>query len=188
MLEIAGPQHLACIKPLIRAGAAEGSWDPELAAPGPKADVLFAKIGYALEHGALPQIDPRTQRRITTRIGGWVFLADAGVAPSGFGLYKDFADNGLELWLCGLDPSARGKGFGRRMLTELLATPSGRNVQLARCSLRTGGGQRCAHILKSLEFETARTTSREEWLLHRRTPPAVANLIATMDLSPFDPA
>jgi len=188
VLEIAGPQHLASIKAWIRAGAAEGSWDPELAAPGPKADVLFAKIGYALEHGALPQIDPRTQRRITTRIGGWVFLAEAGAAPSGFGLYKDFADNGLELWLCALDPSARGKGFGRRMLTELLATPSGRKVQLARCSLRTDGGQCCAHVIKSLEFETARTTSHEVWLLNQRTPPAVVRLIATMDLSPFEPA
>jgi GNAT superfamily N-acetyltransferase len=188
VLEIAGPRHLACIKPLIHAGAREGSWDPELAAPGPKADVLFAKIGYALEHGTLPQIDPRTNSRISTRIGGWVFFANAGLAPSGFGLYKDFVNDGLELWLCGIDPSARGRGLGRRMLTELLATPEGRHVQLARCSLRTEGGHRCAHILKSLEFDAARTTSREEWLLHRRTPPAVAQLIATMDLLPFDPA
>ena len=140
MLEIAGPQHLECIKPLIRAGAAEGSWDPDLALPGPKSDDLFAKIRYALEHGALPQIDPRTNRRIMTRMGGWIFLADTEPTPSGFGLYKDFTATGFELWLCGIDPRARGRGLGRQMLSELLATPTGRHVRLARCSLSTEGG------------------------------------------------
>jgi len=186
MLEIARPQHLECIKPLIRAGAIEGSWDPELALPGPKSDDLFAKISYALEHGTLPQIDPRTNQRINTRIGGWIFVADTGPAPSGFGLYKDFTAGGLELWLCAIDSRARGRGLGRQMLSELLATPAGSHVQLARCSLSTEGGRRCAHVLKSLEFEPRRTTSREEWLLHRQTPPAVVHVIATMDMSPFD--
>jgi GNAT superfamily N-acetyltransferase len=187
VLETARPQHLDRIMPLIRAGAAEGSWDPELALPGAKSDDLFRKIHYALEHGALPQIDPRTNRSIMTRIGGWLFLADTMAAPSGFALYKDFTADAFELWLCGIDPRARGRGLGRQMLCELLATPAGRHVQLARCSLSTEGGRRCAHVLKSLEFEPRRTTSREEWLLHRRTPPAVAHVIATMDMSPFDP-
>jgi len=187
VLEIARTQHLECIMPLIRAEAAEGSWDPELARPGPKSDHLFATIRYALEHGAVPQIDPRTNRRISTRIGGWIFLADAEATPSGFGLYKDFTADGFELWLCAIDARARGKGLGRRMIAELLDTPAGRRVHLARCSLSTEGGRRCAHVLKSLDFEPRRTTSREEWLLHRATPPAVAHVIDTMDMSPFDP-
>ena len=186
MLEPAVPSHLDTIKPLIRAGAAEGSWDPALATPGPKSDQLFRKLSYALEHGDLPQLD-RTGRPITTRIGGWVFLADPDAQPTGFGLFKDFADGGFELWLCAIDPSVRGRGLGRQMLTELLGTPHGLRAQLARCARGTAGGQRCAHILKSLEFETRRTTSREEWLLHRRTPRAVVDLVSTMDLTAFEP-
>jgi hypothetical protein len=74
------------------------------------------------------------------------------------------------------------------MLTELMANPLGCNTQLARCALGTEGGRRCAHILKSLEFETRRTTTREEWLLHRRTPAPVVEQISTMDMTPFERA
>jgi GNAT superfamily N-acetyltransferase len=188
MLKPATLEHLACIKPLIHAGAAEGSWSSDLAHPGRAADALFSRIGYALLHGRLPQVDPRTNRVIETRIGGAVFVVESASAPVGFGLFKDFADDGFEFWLCAIDASMRGKGLGRQMLTELMATPYGSRAQLARCATGSSGGRCCAHILKSLGFGTCRTTSREEWLLHRRTPAAVVERIVTMDLSPHDAA
>ena len=58
MLAVAVPDDLGLLKPLIALGAREGSWDPALASPGPAVDGLLSKIGYALEHGALPQFDP----------------------------------------------------------------------------------------------------------------------------------
>lgn len=183
MLEVAVPSHLDFIKPLIASGAAEGSWDRALASPGRAADGLLRKIGYSLKHGSVPQLDPRTRKWIVTRIAGWIYRPDPRTPPAGFGLFKEFYGDGFELWLCAIDPSQRGMGLGRQMLTELMATPMGQRTQLARCALDTRGGRRCAQILKSLEFEVGRTTTREEWLLHRRTPAAVVQHIATMDMA-----
>ena len=188
MLDVAVPDDIDLLRPLIALGAREGSWDPALATPGPAVDALLSKIGYALKHGALPQFDPRTGKWLITRIAGWVYRPDPSTLPVGFGLFKEFQGDGFELWLCAVDSSRRGRGLGRAMLTELMATSAGRRAQLARCALLTDGGQRCARVLKSLDFVSCRKTSREEWLLHRRTPAALAQRIATMDMSAYEPA
>lgn len=187
MLDAAGPDHLDLLKPLIASGAIDGSWDPALASPGPAADGLFAKIGYALKHGALRQFDPRTGQWIVTRIAGWVYRPDQGTSPIGFGLFKEFYGDCFELWLCAIDPSRRGAGWGRKMLTELMTTPLGRRACLARCALGTDGGRRCADILKSLDFVARRKTTREEWLVHRMAPADLVSTVVTMDMAPFDP-
>lgn len=188
MVEVAGPGHLDLLRRLIASGAVEGSWDRALASPGRALDGLLEKIGNALKQGALLQFDRRTGKWIMTRIAGWIYRPDQWTSPIGFGLFKEFYGDGFELWLCAIDPSRRGMGLGRKMLTELMATPLGRRAQLARCALGTDGGRRCASILKSLEFEVRRTTTREEWLLHRRTPAALVHHVATMDMAPFDRA
>jgi hypothetical protein len=187
VLDVAGPDHIDFLRPLIASGAMDGSWDRALASTGSAADGFLTKIGYALKHGSLPQLDPRTGKWIVTRIAGWVYRPDEATAPVGFGLFKEFYGDGFEFWLCAIAPSRRGMGTGRKMLTELMTTPLGLRAQLARCALGTDGGRRCARILKSLEFETCRTTTREEWLLHRRAPASVVEQIATMDMAPFDP-
>lgn len=188
MLEVAGPNDLGLLKPLIALGAREGSWDPALASPGPAVDGLLSKIGYALEHGALPQFDPRSGTWIVTRIVGWVYRPDEHAPPIGFGLFKEWHGDGFEFWLCAIDPAKRGSGLGRKMLAELMVTPTGRRAQLARCALGTDGGRRCARVLRTLDFMSCRKTTREEWLLHKSTPAGLFQRLATMDMSAYEPA
>jgi GNAT superfamily N-acetyltransferase len=188
MVNVAVPNNLGLLRSLISSGAREGSWDPALATPGPAVDGLVSKIGYALQHGALPQFDPRSGKWIVTRINGWVFRSDERASPIGFGLFKEWYGDGFELWLCAIEPSRRGAGLGRKMLGELMATPAGRRAQLARCALGTDGGRRCARVLRSLDFVTCRRTTHEEWLLRKSTPPGLFQRLATMDMSAYEPA
>ena len=187
MLDVAVPRDLGLLKPLISSGAKEGNWDPALAFPGPAVDSLLSKIGYALEHGALPQFDPRSGKWIVTRIAGWIYRPDEHAPPIGFGLFKEWYGDGFEFWLCAIDPTKRGSGLGRKMLAELMATPAGRRAQLARCALGADGGRRCSRVLKSLDFVSCRKNTREEWLLRRSTPAGLFQRIATMDMTPYDP-
>jgi GNAT superfamily N-acetyltransferase len=182
MIEVAGTEHLALIASLIADGAREGSWDRALAEPGPASQNLMAKIGQALQHGALRQIDPRTGKWIVTRIEGWIYRNDPRAPPVGFGLFKEIQPGVFELWLTAIEPKLQGDGLGREMIRELMATPQGRHTWLARCAVRSQGGRRCAHVLERLGFFVGRRTSREEWLLHESTPSAIQQYVATADM------
>jgi hypothetical protein len=180
VLEVADPAHIELIRALVVSGAQEGSWDPGLALLPAAADALIAKIATALRLGALPQRDPATGQWMFTRISGCVFRSDRQSPPIGFGLFRDFVGNSFELWLCGIQPAARGRGLGRSMLIELLATPIGQRARLARCALGSDGGRRCAHVLKSIGFTIALPTAKEEWLLHRSTPVPIVERIRAL--------
>jgi hypothetical protein len=182
MIEAAGTGHLPLIASLIADGAREGSWDPALAEPGSARQNLMAKIGQALQHGSLRQIDPRTGKWIVTRIDGWIYRDDAQAPPVGFGLFKEMHPGVFELWLCAIEPKRQGEGRGREMIEELMATPQGRHTWLARCAVRSQGGRRCAHVLARLGFFVGRKTSKEEWLLHESTPTAIQQYVATADM------
>jgi len=187
MMTDATPEHLPLIGEVLAYGGRSGSWDRSLGDGGASLDALLAKLHYAFLHGVLPQIDPWTGARIETRIVGYVFQTDPGTSPIGFGLFKDFTVAGFELWLLGLAEGHRGRGHGRALLSELLATPNGHRVMLARCAWGSEGSRRCAHVLYSHGFAPCRATTNEEWLLHSRTPTGVVQMIKTMDMSPFEP-
>ena len=118
---------------------------------------------------------------------GYVYRADPSSPPIGFGLFKDFIDTAFELWMVGIAEAHRARGHSRAMLSALLETPHGRHAQLARCGWMSDGSRRCSHILHSLGFAMCRSTSNEEWLLHRTAPPGIVQMIQTMDMTPFEP-
>jgi GNAT superfamily N-acetyltransferase len=184
MIEVARPDHLDLVARIVKSAAATGSWDPELGVPGPALDALLAKLQHAFVHGFVPRIDPRTGQWMETHIAGYVYRFDATTPPIGFGLFKDFTATGYELWLLGIDEPFQGRGCGRAMIEELLATPLGKRAELARCALASEGSRRCAHLLKLHGFESCRTTASEEWLLHRRTPSEIVRLVMTVDMVP----
>jgi len=187
MIAVATPEHLGLIGDILAEGGRSGSWDASLGQGGANLDILLTKLKHAFIHGVLPQVDPRTGQRIETHIGGYVFHARPDMPPIGFGLFKDFTATGYELWLVGIAGLHRGQGHGRALVTELLATPFGNRVELARCAWASEGSRRCSHVLCAHGFARRRATSKEEWLLHSRAPASVVQMITTMDMSPYEP-
>lgn len=187
MIAVATPEHLGLIGDILAEGGRSGSWDASLEQGGANLDILLTKLKHAFTHGVLPQVDPRTGQRIETRIGGYVFNVGPDTPPIGFGLFKDFTATGYELWLVGIAGHHRGQGHGRALVAELLATPFGNRVELARCAWASEGSRRCSHVLCAHGFSRRRATSKEEWLLHSRAPASVVQMITTMDMSPYEP-
>lgn len=188
MITVALTEHLDLVGRILQSGAVAGSWDPALREPGPFLDSLLAKIHCSLVDGFVRQIDPRIGKEIEIRIAGYVYCTAPGTPPIGFGLFKDFSPSGFELWLSGIDESWRGKGFGKALFTEILATPLGNRTELARCALASKSARRASHILKMNGFATCRTTSSEELLLHSRTPTVVAQTFMRMGMPSFKTA
>lgn len=187
MLAVATPEDLPLIAEVLADGGRSGAWDSSLARGGTELDALLGKLRHAFTHGVLPQVDPRTGARIETRIAGYVYRIESYTPPIGFGLFKDFTKGAFELWMVGITEAYRAQGHSRPMLAELLRTPHGRVAQLARCGWTSEGSRRCSHVLHSLGFAAGRETANEEWLLHCETPPTVAQMIRTMDMTPFEP-
>jgi hypothetical protein len=187
MLEVATPEHLPLVAEILAYGGRSGAWDANLGRGGTQLEALIGKLRYAFIHGVLPQVDPRTGARIETCIAGYVYRVDPSTPLIGFGLFKDFTDAAFELWMVGITEAYRARGHSRPMLSELLQTPHGRHAQLARCGWTSDGSRRCSHVLHSLGFASCRATVNEEWLLHSATPPDVAQMIRTMDMTPFEP-
>ena len=188
MLTSANPSHMNLIRRIVEQGASEGSFSPSLIQQCQPTEAFFAKLQIALRSGRLPQFDPRTQRLIVTRITGYMYRQHADSPTIGFGIFRDFYEEGKELWLTGVLTQFQGHGLGRAMLAELLATPSGAVTQLARCVTHASGARRCAHVLKTLGFATCRIANDEEWLLHDRTPRRVVALITGSAMEPMHSA
>jgi hypothetical protein len=178
VLTTATPTHLALIRSIVEEGAHQGSFSRALATTSVSTEAFFEKLRWSLQTGHLPQFDPRTRAIIVTRVTGYVFSEREKSANIGFGIFRDFFEDGNELWLTGLRSEHHGFGLGRAMLAELLDTPPGRATQLARCTSHSSGAQRCSHVLKTLGFSTCRIANDEEWLLHRRTPAPVVAMLA----------
>src|SRR5579862_5156180 len=114
MLAPAHIGHLAMLRSLIRAAAAEGSFDSGLAADTPQSVEFFAKLKRALVHGYFVEEDPRSGKVESIAVPGYVFWPDdrnTGQAPAGFGLFRAL-ESGYELWLAGLEFGRRGGGHG----------------------------------------------------------------------------
>jgi ribosomal protein S18 acetylase RimI-like enzyme len=186
MLTVANEQHLPLIAEILIDGSRKGSWGAGLGDGSRELPQLLAKLRYVFAHGDLPQVDPRTGVVVKTLITGYVYSVCAGSPPVGFGLFKDFLDSALELWMLGLSESERGKGHGRTMVAELLDTPLGARIRFARCALQAEGARRCSHVLRTLGFSPCRAPANEEWLLHTGTPPSIVTAINTMDFSQFE--
>ena len=140
MLQPAHVGHLALLRALIREGAAEGSFDRDLAAESDEAADFFDKLKRALVTGYFVEVP------------GYVFWPDdrhSGLPPIGFGLFRAL-EGGYELWLAGLEFTKRGGGNGRALLGSLMSTPPGQKTYVVRVQRTSRYVQTVTHLLDTL--------------------------------------
>jgi hypothetical protein len=179
MLQPAHVGHLALLRALIREGAAEGSFDRELASDTPESAAFFEKLKRALVTGYFVEEDLRSGKIETVAVPGYVFWPDdrhTGMAPVGFGLFRAL-EGGYELWLAGLEFGRRGGGHGRALLESLFATTHGQKTYVVRVQRASRYVRQVAHLLGSLGFELIGDTARLRWFVRRDAPPPLASRI-----------
>jgi len=174
MLRPAHIGHLAMLRALIRDGARDGSFQPELAWDSAASERFFAELKQALKSGYFVVQDRETREVRTVAVPGYVYWADETVGaepPAGFGLFRAVQGGGFELWLAGLEGALRGKGHGRAMLEALFETPTGRATRFARVRRSGRYAEAVARLLEVHGFTATRETSHETWFV-RATPVA----------------
>ena len=188
MLAPAHAGHLAFIHTIIRHGAIEGSFDPELALNSSETELFFANLRQALLGGRFVEV---AQDGTPTAVPapGYVYWPADGDRehPIGFGLFKSMGDLGYELWLTGVDPQWRGRGHGRAMLSALLATPAGQLAHVVRVKQGGAGSAAMQHLLESLGFAATRDTTSTRWFVRAGAPPEVAARIRDATLVDVPP-
>ena len=91
MLRPAHIGHLALLRALIRDGAREGSFQPELAWDSAASERFFGELRQALKTGYFVVEDRDTGSMQTVAVPGYVYWADETVGsdpPVGFGLFR----------------------------------------------------------------------------------------------------
>ncbi|MFO1413239.1 MAG: hypothetical protein U1F10_04890 [Burkholderiales bacterium] len=178
MLQPAHVGHLAMLRTLIRQGAREGSFDRDLGTSTPEAEAFFAKLkralvtGYFVEEGRGGKID-------TVAVPGYVYWPDdrhSGSQPVGFGLFRAL-DAGYELWLAGLDLSARGGGHGRALLAALFATAQGQKTWVVRVQRSSRYAKVLERLLAGFDFAPVGDTLRLRWFLRKDAPAELASRV-----------
>jgi ribosomal protein S18 acetylase RimI-like enzyme len=181
MLRPATVVDLPILRALIREGAVAGSLDRDLATESRETTLFYSNLRQALASGYFVEQDPRTGDLTTTAVLGFVYVAEGDISmhrPIGFGIFKALAP-GYELWLTGVDVAWRGKGHGRAMLAELLATDPGRKAYVVR--VRTGGADSPAadHLLQAFGYARLREMPRFTWYLRNDAPAALREQLRT---------
>jgi GNAT superfamily N-acetyltransferase len=177
MLQPAHVGHLALLRSLIRQGAADGSFDRDLAVDSPGAEEFFAKLKRALVTGYFVE-DVGSGKLATVAVPGYVFWPDdrhSGMPPVGFGLFRSIDGNGYELWLAGLDLAARGGGQGRALLASLFATPPGQKTHIVRVQRDSRHVGQLQGLLGEFGFNSIGDTARLRWFVHKDAPEALAS-------------
>jgi ribosomal protein S18 acetylase RimI-like enzyme len=168
MLRPAHIGHLALLRALIRDGARDGSFQPELAWDSAASERFFGELRQALKNGYFVVQDRETGAMQTVAVPGYVYWADETVGsepPVGFGLFKAAPGGGYELWLAGLDNTLRGKGHGRAMLKALFETPTGRQTRFMRVRREGTYAPAIAKLLEDHGFTATRETKLETWFV-----------------------
>jgi ribosomal protein S18 acetylase RimI-like enzyme len=174
MLRPAHIGHLALLRALIRDGAREGSFQPDLARDSPASERFFGELRQALKTGYFVVQDADTGAMHTVAVPGYVYWADETAAtepPVGFGLFRATPGGGYELWLAGIEAALRGKGHGRAMLKSLFETPTGRDTRFMRVRRGSAHAEAVARLLAEHGFTPTRETKHETWFVR------VANLL-----------
>jgi len=179
LLQPAHVGHLALLRSLIRQGAADGSFDRDLAADSPGAEEFFAKLKRALVTGYFVE-DIGSGKLATIAVPGYVYWPDdrnSGMSPVGFGLFRSIDGTGYELWLAGLDLSARGGGHGRALLASLFATPPGQKTYIVRVQRDSRHLAALQALLNEFGFTAIGDTAQLRWFLHKDAPEALASRV-----------
>lgn len=178
MLRAATVADLPFLRRVLSEGAADGSFDPELAGASPAASLFFANLADALRVGYLRVADARGNVAGEAHVAGYVYYAEDGASPLGFGLFKALGAGGFELWLTGVAAKARAQGHGHRMLGELFATPAGQMACLIRCNRKGRSVEAALHLFRSFGFAPCRTTPAVYWLVNANAPPELVAQIS----------
>lgn len=168
MLRPAHIGHLATLRALIRDGARDGSFQPELGWDSAASERFFDELRQALKTGYFVVQDSDTGSMRTVAVPGYVYWADetAGTEPPiGFGLFRATPGGGYELWLAGLESAVRGRGHGRAMLNALFATPTGRKTRFMRVRRSGQYAAAVARLLAAHGFTPTRETKNETWFV-----------------------
>jgi hypothetical protein len=168
MLRPAHIGHLALLRALIRDGARDGSFQPDLAWDSAASERFFDELRQALKTGYFVVQDPDTGAMQTVAVPGYVYWADEAAGsdpPVGFGLFRAAPGGGYELWLAGLESAIRGKGHGRAMLKALFATPTGRETRFMRVRRSGSYAAAVAKLLAEHGFTATRETRHETWFV-----------------------
>jgi hypothetical protein len=104
----------------------------------------------------------------------WPDDRHSGMPPVGFGLFRSIDGTGYELWLAGLDLSARGGGQGRALLASLFATPPGQKTYIVRVQRDSRYVKQLQGLLNDFGFAAIGDTSQLRWFLHKDAPEALA--------------
>lgn len=180
MLRAATPAHSGFIRQLLREGAADGSFETDIALDSAAASLFFATLDEALASGYLRTPGPDGRLTRETHIAGYVYCPREVDPPVGFGLFKDLGADGFELWLTGIALEARGRGHGRAMLAELFATPPGRLVSIVRCNRKSATCEVAARLFGEFGFTLCRTTPAMLWLANTNASPDLLQRIAAL--------
>jgi hypothetical protein len=167
--------HLGMLRNWIRSGAADGSFDRELAQDSPDSALFFANLRQALTVGYFVQEDPRG-RLYTSPASGYMYYAEQVGDPSrpiGFGLFKALPRMGYELWLTGIDNAWRVRRHGHSMLSTFLATPAAK-LYVVRVHPTGASGAAMQHLLEALDFQLVRATADLRWFVRGDAPADIA--------------
>jgi len=176
MLSAAHAGHLPALRAMIRAAAAEGSFDRELAEDTPEVQLFFANLRQALVTGYFVEQDVHGNAcpRATPGYVYWPAGRKAAEErPVGFGVFKAFVDFGYELWLTGVESAWRGAGHGRTLVSSLLATPAGRLAWTVRVQRAGPSAAVMTHLLAEHGYAVARESRTQTWFLRADAPPAL---------------
>ncbi len=179
MLQPAHVGHLALLRTLIRQGAADGSFDRDLAVDSAAGEEFFAKLKRALVTGYFVE-DVGTGKLATVSVPGYVFWPDdrhSGMPPVGFGLFRSIEATGYELWLAGLDLTARSGDQGRALLAALFGTPPGQKTYIVRVHRDSNHIKDLQSLLVDFGFSAIGDTAQLRWFLHRDAPEALASRV-----------
>jgi ribosomal protein S18 acetylase RimI-like enzyme len=178
MLHAASLADLDFIRLLLREGAAEGSFDRELAGESPEATLFFANLGEALRCGQFLQRDA-TGHLGEVHVASYVYSTAKGAPSIGYGIFKELGEDGFELWLTGIAAAHRRQGHGRAMLRELFDTPAGQMTCVVRCNRNSGSSKIAAGLFGEFGFALCRETPAVLWLANAKAPPDLVRRIAT---------
>lgn len=171
--------HFDWIARILREGAADGSFDAELAAESLASQVFFANLRRALETGyflAGREDAPPEQ----TLASGYVYVLSNGTraaTPLGFTMFKSIGSLGFELWLAAVDRRYRGRGFCKAMLAAALATPAGMLAHVARVNRAGRHSGAIGKALESAGYRVACDGPDVRWFVHRDAPDALVRVV-----------